>query len=125
MLPFTLFPSFASSAFPNENVNEVLLGNSEDLEILNEDGSIKHTTLDETEKHGSASWSRLYCSETETFLKCCGRSVGYGETSNVAHLSGTLAPSSPKSPFIIYLAKKKVLNRYIPFLKGIRVIQGQ
>lgn len=59
MLSFALFPPFASSAFPNESVNKVLLGNSEDLEILNEDGSIKHTILDETEEHVSASWSRL------------------------------------------------------------------
>lgn len=27
--------------------------------MLNEDGSIKHTILDEIEKHGSASWSHL------------------------------------------------------------------
>lgn len=101
------FSSFAWSAFPNRNVNTMLLCNSENLKILNEDGSIKFIILHDVDNMEPSPWSHLlgaisYCSAEGPFLMHRWHYVGCWEPPNSAQLSCTLGPFSDGS--FLYLS---------------------
>lgn len=94
LLPsFTLFSSFASSAFLKENVNQV----TEDPSVIHE----LNTILGETEEHEVLLALISYCSETEPLLGCCRFYAGYREPSSTAHLRGTSVPFSHEVSFYL------------------------